>query len=212
MPPAKLIIPFVDYSRIFRVMYSVLDGRAHTHRSCIFFAVAGAILLRQHYKVKALPVAGAAAYMVDAKASLVATFGKIEDDMLVATPEAFHCWVQCEEFAIDFMAPVFRENLQAAGISHSTPRKMFQLPLASMANTAEELTQDGAFSLFPNQERTQAMIQNFESTGSSGDLANVCTHWYRRPPKRIAETIDMADDLGKVTRLKLHGPEVAGVW
>ena len=212
MPPTKPIIPFTDYCRIFRVIYSVLDGRAHTHRACIFFAVAGAILLRQHYKVKALPVAGAAAYMVDATTSLVATFGKIEDDMLVATPEAFHCWVQCDGFAIDFMAPVFRENLQAAGISHAIPRKMFQRPLATMANTEDELTGDGAFSLFPDQERTQAMIQNFESTASSGDLANVCTHWYRRPPKRIAETMDMANDLGKVIRLKLHGPEVSGIW
>lgn len=212
MPPAKPIIPFADYCRIFRVIYSVLDGRAHTHRTCIFFAVAGAILLRLHYKVKALPVAGAAAFMVDAKTSLVATFGKIEEDMLIATPEAFHCWVQCDGFAIDFMAPVFRENLQAAGISHATPRRMFQRPLAAMASTADELTSDGAFSLFPDQERTQAMIQNFEATASSGDLANVCTHWYRRPPKYIAETMDMANDLGKVIRLKLHGPEVAGVW
>jgi uncharacterized membrane protein (DUF485 family) len=54
--------------------------------------------------VDALPVAGAAAYMVDAKTSLVATFGKIEDDMLVATPDAFHCWVQYDGYAIDFMA------------------------------------------------------------------------------------------------------------
>lgn len=83
MPPTKSIIPFADYCRIFRVIYSVLDGRAHTHRACIFFAVAGAIFLRQHYKVKALPVAGAAAYLVDDKTSLVATFGKIEDDIFL---------------------------------------------------------------------------------------------------------------------------------
>lgn len=212
MSPTKPIIPFADYSRIFRVIYSVLEGRAHTHRACIFFAVAGAMLLRHHYKVKALPVAGAAAYMVDDKTSLVATFGKIEDDMLVATPNAFHCWVQCDDYAIDFMAPVFRENLQAAGISHATPRKMFQRPLAAMASTADELTGDGAFSLFPDRESTQAMVQNFEATASSGDLAKICTHWYRRPPKRIAETMDIANDLEKVIRLKLHGPEISGVW
>lgn len=56
-------------------MYSVLDGRADTHHACIFFAVTGAMILRQHYKLSALPVAGAAAYFVDCNSSLVATFG-----------------------------------------------------------------------------------------------------------------------------------------
>jgi len=212
MPPPKLILPFADYCRIFRVIYSVLDGRAHTHRACIFFAVAGAIILRQHYKCRALPVAGAAAYMVDADTSLVATFGKIEDDMLIATPDAFHCWIECDGYAFDFMAPVFRENLQAAGIPHAIARRMFQRPLAEMASLSAELTCEGAFSLFPDSERTQAMIESFDAKASSGDLANVCSHWYRRPPKRISETLNMANDLGKVIRLNLHGPEVSGVW
>ena len=212
MPPPKLLLPFADYCRIFRVIYSVLDGRAHTHRACIFFAVAGAIILRQHYQLKALPVAGAAAYMVDSNTSLVATFGKIEDGMLVSSAEAFHCWVQCDGYAIDFMAPIFRENLQAAGISSPVTRKMFQRPLAEMVESSAGLDSDGAFSLFPSSERTQAMIENFEAKASSGDLANICSHWYRRPPKRISETLDMANDLGKVERLTLHGPEVSGVW
>lgn len=212
MPPPNLLLPFVDYCRIIRVIYSVLDGRAHTHRACIFFAVAGAIILRQHYKFKALPVAGAAAYMVDAETSLVATFGKIEEDMLIATPEAFHCWVQCDGYAIDFMAPVFYENLRAAGISHAISRKMFQRRLAEMASSSAELTREGTFTLFLDSERTQAVIENFEAKASSGDLANICAHWYRRPPKRMSETLEMANDLGKVERLTLHGPEVSGVW
>lgn len=212
MSQPKLLLPFADYCRVFCVIYSVLDGRAQTHRACIFFAVAGAIILRQHYKLKALPVAGAAAFMVDSDTSLVATFGKIEDGMLVSSSEAFHCWVQCDGYAIDFMAPVFRENLQAAGNSSSIARKMFQRPLAEMAQSSSELDSNGAFSLFPSSERTEAMFKNFEAKASFGDLANVCSHWYRRPPKRISETLDMADDLGKVERLTLHGPEVSGVW
>ena len=124
MPPPKLLLPFADYCRIFRVIYSVLDGRAHTHRACIFFAVAGAIILRQHYQLKALPVAGAAAYVVDSSASRIAMFGKLEDEMLVSSPEAFHCWVQCNGYAVDFMAPVFRENLQSSGISWPIARNM----------------------------------------------------------------------------------------
>ena len=89
---------------------------------------------------------------------------------------------------------------------------MFQRPIAEMAESSAELDRDGAFFLFPDSERTQAMIENFEAKASSGDLANVCSHWYRRPPKRISETLNMANDLGKVERLTLHGPEVSGVW
>jgi Protein of unknown function (DUF2026) len=212
MPPPKLLLPFTDYCRVFRVIYSVLDTRAHTHRACIFFAVAGAIILREHYQLNAVSVAGAAAYMVDSDTSLVATFGKIEDGMLVPSGNAFHCWVECEGYAIDFMAPVFRENLQAAGILSPIARKMFQRPLAEMAETSAELDSDAAFSLFPSSERTQIIIENFKAHAASGDLANICSSWYRRPPKRIAESLDMVNDLGIVERLKLHGPEVCGVW
>lgn len=212
MPPPKLLLPFADYCRIFRVIYSVLDGRAHTHRACIFFAVAGTLLLRRHYRLKALPVAGAAAYMVDASKALVATFGQFEDDMLVATPDAFHCWVECDGYAIDFMAPIFRENLNGAGIMEAIPRRMFQRPLAEMAVSSHELTADGAFSLFPDQKRTMDVIESFEAKHSSGDLANICAHWYRRPPKRIPQTLDMANDLGTIQRLSLQGPEISGVW
>lgn len=208
----KLILPFADYCRIFRIIYSVLDGRANTHHACIFFAVAGASILRKHYKFKALPVAGAAAYMVDTKTSLIATFGKIEADLLISTPDAFHCWIQCEGYAIDFMAPVFRENLRAAGTLSTIARKMFQRPLAEMATSFDELTHEGAFSLFPNSECTQAMIEDFEAKASSGDLANICSHWFRRPPKRIPDTLNMGNDLGKIEHLNLHGPEVCGVW
>jgi len=150
--------------------------------------------------------------LVDGESSLAATFGKLESDILVATPEAFHCWVECNGYAIDFMAPVFRENLQAAGIQHPTPRRMFQRPLAEMAPSSAELSKDGSFSLFPDRERTQAMIESFEQRLESSDLANICTHWYRRPPKRIPEVLDMGSNDGRITRLTLHGPEISGVW
>lgn len=212
MPTSKPILPFPDYCRIFRVIYSVLDGRAHTHRGCIFFAVAGAFLLQRHYGLNAIPVAGAAAYMVSEENSLVATFGKIEEDMLVSASDAFHCWVECDGYAIDFMAPVFRENLQSAGLLNTVPRRMLQRPLIQMVSTLSELTHEGSFSLARSIERTEQMHASFSAKHASSDLMNVCAHWYRRPPKRMSETLDMGNDLGEVVRLKLHGPEITGVW
>lgn len=212
MSPPKLLLPFADYCRMFRVIYSVLDGRAHTHRSCIFFAVAGTLLLRRHYKLNALPVAGAARYRVGADKALAATFGQIEGDRLIATPEAFHCWVECDGYAIDFMAPIFPESLAATGLQEAIPRRMFQRRSADMAATSAALSHDGAFSLFPDQQRTMEVIQNFDAKHASGDLANTCAHWYRRPPKKISPTLDVANGAGEVRRLTLHGPEISGVW
>lgn len=212
MAPPKLLLPFADYCRMFRVMYSVLDERAHAERACIFFAVAGTLLLRRHYKLNALPVAGAAAYMVRADKGLIATFGKREDDRLIATPEAFHCWVECDGYAIDFMAPIFQENLAAAGIQDAIPRRMFQRRVAERTTSPADLAEDGAFSLFPDQKRTMEVMANFDARSTSGDLANLCAHWYRRPPKHISPTLDMANDAGDVRRLTLHGPEISGVW
>lgn len=212
MSPAKFLLPFADYCRMFRVIYSVLDGRAHTNRTCIFFAVAGTLLLRRHYKLNALPVAGAARYLVDADKAQLATFGQVEGDTLIATPEAFHCWVECDGYAIDFMAPIFSENLAATEKQHAIPRRMFQRRIAEMAKTSAALTHDGAFSLFTDQQRTMDVMQNFDAKHASGDLANTCAHWYRRPPKKIPPTLDVANGAGEVRRLTLHGPEISGVW
>jgi Protein of unknown function (DUF2026) len=109
------LIPFADYCRTFRVIFTVLDGRANTHSACIFFAMAGAAILREHYRMDALPVAGAAAYAVGSDHAIVATFGNIENNELRTTPDAFHSWVECKGYVIDFMSPIFQENLQVRG-------------------------------------------------------------------------------------------------
>lgn len=212
MSPPQLLLPFADYCRMFRVIHTVLGGHALTQRPCILYAVAGTLLLRRHYKLNALPVAGAARYTVDADKALAVAFGQIEGDRLIATPEAFHCWVECDGYAIDFMAPIFREGLALTGIHEAIPRRMFQRRIAEMAKTSDGLAVDGAFSLYPDQQRTMAVMKNFDARHASGDLANTCAHWYRRPPKNIPTTLDVANAAGTVQRLTLHGPEISGVW
>jgi hypothetical protein len=208
----KLLVPFADYSRIFRVIYSVLDGRAHTHRACVFWANTGAKMLKDHYKLPAVPIAGAAVYYLSDAEALAATFGEFKDGDLVSTPEAFHCWVECGDYALDFMAPVFHENMRSSGYASTIPRRMFQRKLSHMADSAAGLTHEGAFHLRPSVEQTESMLRSFGSKFAPSDLANICSYWYRRPPKPIPKTLDMQDDLGNVTKLELHGPEIVGVW
>ena len=209
--PHKLVIPQEDYSRIFRVIFSVLDGRAQTHQACSFFAMAGAGILRKYYNLKAHAVSGGAAYAISDEDAVVATFGRVENSELTATPVEFHCWVECDGFAIDFMSPIFRENLQAARLTTAVPRRMFQKPLAAMSPTLPQyFSSEGMFHLAPSLENTETMIKNFDA--SKADLAALCVHWYRRPPTPMNEYLDIQDDLGRITHLKLHGPDISGAW
>src|SRR5438128_1410751 len=115
------------YSRIYEVIYSVLQGTGNrTPRSCMFFSQAGAQIMRQHHGLNARAVAGGAVYRVEPETA--ATFGRVTQDNRLDEFDqaAFHCWVESDGVAIDFMAPVFRENLHGSGHESSAPRKMFQ--------------------------------------------------------------------------------------
>ncbi len=211
MAPKRLLLPLPDYERIFRVMHSTIDERSHTGRACIFFAMVGAAILRKYYKLNAVPVAGAAAFAVNANDSTVLTFGRLEDSRLISASDAFHCWIECNGFAIDFMAPIFQESMRSSGHQNTVPRRMFQRRLEHMAPTLD-LTHEGAFVLLPDAQLTQATIDHFNARNVNADFANICTEWFVRPPKRIAENLNITDDLGKVTTLTLHGPQIDGVW
>lgn len=196
-------------------MYTVLDGRAHIDGACIFFAMTGAAILRKHYRLDAAAISGAAAYVVNSQDAIVATFGKVDGDTLTASPDAFHCWVECNGYVIDFMSPVFQENLRTySGCTSTIPRRMLQKPIAQMTSVSSLSSnpKEGAFCLVQSTERTESMKRSFSSKPSSGDFANICDYWYRRPPKNIDGYLDMRNDLGEVVRLALHGPEINGSW
>ena len=65
MATRRTVIPFPDYERIFGLIVSVLEGRARTAHACVFFALTGAAIPEQKYKIEATPRTGAAAYVVD---------------------------------------------------------------------------------------------------------------------------------------------------
>jgi len=209
MAPPKLILPFPDYCRIFRTIYSTLEGRAHVHVACKFFALAGALLLERHYKRNATPVAGTAVFLLDASESLALRYGS-EEQADGGLSGDFHCWVQCEGYAIDFMAPIFQESLAHGGHRHVVPRKMFQRALSAQAPHVDELRREGDFALFPNKERTLDLTTNFSQLET--DLANVCIDWYRRPPKRMASAYHVRDERNQIHTIELKSPDVIGVW
>lgn len=63
---------------------------------------------------------------------------------------AFHAWVQCDGYVIDFMTPIFPETCPAAGHPFIAPRRMFQTKWVDMAPSHEHLDREGDFHLVPN--------------------------------------------------------------
>ena len=174
-----------EYDRVFRVIYSVIEEHANTPRACMFFSFVGASILEQKLKIKAWPVAGAYVLFLDSESCDALTFGAFENDTLISHREAFHCWIQTEEFAIDFMAPIFNESMKSKGYTRSVPRKMFQRPLEDAVELLDELGKPGDFALSPNRELTKELLQTFLSSAASTDLANRFSLGLRNTQSRL---------------------------
>lgn len=103
----KPLIPLLDYLRIHGVIRSVLDSvDAHTAHACMFFSIAGAAILREFYKKDAIQVAGAAFFLVNERQRNVISFATLTEGRVQSSDTAFHAWVQCDGYVIDFMAPI----------------------------------------------------------------------------------------------------------
>jgi hypothetical protein len=185
----KELLPFADYRRIFRTIFTALETvDATTNKACIFFAMTGAAILRTYYRMDAELMAGAAVYAVGHRQNsderLWVSFGKIEGNQIKAIPEAFHCWIECKGFAIDFMTPIFQENLRESGVIDAViPRRVFQKPLASMSPILPQDFVEGAFHLVPNRELLEEVVRGFGSTYAQEDLLKICGRVVPTPPK-----------------------------
>lgn len=211
MPTPRPPLPLPDYQRIVRVLKTILDGAdADAAHSCVFFSVAGAYLVEQIYKKRCQPVAGAAFYRVDDEAETVLTFAdKTHDDL--SSLNGFHCWALCENYIIDFMAPLFRESLQAIGAG-TCSRKMFQKPRSAMADSPLLMRKPGDFHHLPNVELTRRILEDFFARDGNSELVKMCAEWFKRPPKEIPRQATMERIDGTVSLMTLSSLSVTGAW
>ena len=209
------LIPLADYQRIFRVVHSVLQSvEADIPAASFFFSVTAAQVLKKFYKRNAFPVAGAAFYLINQEGGGALSFGVLGDDAQVVSSnhDAFHTWVQCDGYAIDFMAPVFQELLAAAGHAVPVPRRMFQKDLGRMSSSATALAAPGDFFLAANLELTRELLQQFMAKKALTNLSQVCMEWYRKPPKAMPDDLALQGGDGEVSRIRLNPVAIDGVW
>lgn len=205
------LLPLPDYQRIYQVIYSVLEasGIAVTHRACIFFATVGARILREHHGFPATISAGCMALMVDEQRANVVVYGRNENGVFLNDEKAFHAWVECDGWLVDFMAPIMGVALRQDGVDWHVPRRMLQKRLSDRKNSLSEVQHVGEFFANHDHALTESLID--DQSVQFSDLMNACMVWYRRSPKPLKE-IALADSHGPTKKMTLRAPSIDGVW
>lgn len=210
-PPVTL----PEYERLFRTIHALAASElGDPTQAPLFFAVAGAYLLKRHHKLaSACPVAGAAAYTLRTTAMTDSPliFGALENEQLVSDRERFHCWIEAEGWVIDLMAPLFAGMTTAGRQAAGLLRFMFQKP-AMTDPAAVRLDIPGAYLHIPNERLTTSLIQGFTENSAYTALIQVADPWYARPPRKMSPRIGIEDRRGNTKEVPLSPLRIAGVW
>lgn len=210
MHPSKTPpVPLSDFERISQSVLGILVAeKANITASCLFFGIIGESILNRHYKLEARAVVGSAAFNLGAAKPIA--FANPEGDPVTVGEENFHCWVEANGWFLDFSSIVFPEIIASLG-GQPCPRLMFQKPLVKSSLAMSELQSQGAFYCRPDHARTQEAIAGFRSKLAYSDLAEICTDWYRKPPKQMAP-IGLGDQHGNTKPAFLSPVKFDGVW
>lgn len=205
------LLPLPDYQRIYQVLYSVLGASeiAVTNRSCIFFAAAGTMILREHYGLPATISVGCMALMVNEKQARVAVYGRDENGVFVNDQDAFHAWIECDGWLIDFMAPIMGEAFLEDGHDFDIPRNMLQKRLEARKTSMGELHKTGDFFISGDAALAESLIDSQPVQFS--DLMRVCLAWYKKPPRPLKK-LGMGDSQAATKILIARAPSINGVW
>jgi hypothetical protein len=209
---SRMLIPLADFERIFRIIDGMLlNERGDRLKACTFYNIIGAEILRTHYRLEARPVAGFAAYKLD-ESNDVLTFATTKDGAFITDNDAFHCWVQCEDWFLDFTSPLFEEIFAAAGSYKHYERKMFQKRRTGMCILYSELREPSDFLYEENPELTKSIVKIFFSMQPYKDILNICVDWHRRTPNKMQEVQNIWDAAGQVKETRLSPLVLTGAW
>jgi hypothetical protein len=109
------------------------------------------------------------------------------------------------------MAPLFDDAFRPLQPDLRVPKRMFQRRLSTMAETVD-LQESGEFLLLPNPALTGALLARAIQKPATGDLVEVCSHWYRPTPRRVDDRLTMGSDDGSTRTLQLKLPQLSGAW
>jgi len=204
-----MIIKLKEYERIFQIISAVIESedRDPAH-SCIDYSLFGANILADHFQLNPKVRCGLATFHLG-EDDQVLCFGEVTDDGVSGTPEGFHCWVEANGWVIDFMAPRFRELKETKFTSHP---KMFQKKLSEMAQHPNDMTKAGDFFFSHEQELADSILPPICEHLVMQDLANLCSQWFKKPPKKIPVSAATVDKNGKMRPVQLKPASIRSNW
>ena len=209
---SKHLLDRTHYQQIFRTIYTLLSHeKADLNASCVAFNVIGAVLLNQFYGINARPVAGIAAYCIHSNPRSVVVFASEEGEHLVPSDGGFHCWIETDEWVIDFTTPLL--PLMVKDRNFPDPgAKMMQRRISTAKAGPGDLVNAGDFFVHPSQEFTQFTLTEFSKVPFHRDLISICQRWYEKPPRQMKQVIGIANQSGDISRVTFSRFQVVGEW
>lgn len=194
-----------EYERIFRIIHGLLlNEKCEPSKACTYFAVIGTFVLRKHHRLPANPLAGIAAYNFGLVGNQVLAFGRDANGMLASDDKAFHFWIEVDDWVIDFQAPIFEAT--------KAQPKMFQKKTISIVADQEQIHETGSFFHEADPMLTSQLLKHFTSHPMNDDLATICANWYRPPPKKIMSSIQISNQKGEISEVRLSPITLVGAW
>ena len=224
------VIPMPDYVRIFRVMRAVMGSAAvDSDEACLFMSMSGAAILKHFYKKDARVLAGSAFYLLNTEPRTVLAMTKsagnaLDSNIVESDRSGFHCWLECDDYVIDFQALVFSEAMARRKSRVRVPRQMFQRRKTAMSASPDALESAGDFYLQPNIALTNELVRAFFGSAAQLDLMRGCMTWFTRPPRKISNAMSMRrngssggvegndEGKGETYEMQLGDIEVTGAW
>jgi hypothetical protein len=113
---------------------------------------------------------------------------------------------------IDFTAPLFPQMIKIIDQKASCKSKMFQKPLSDMCVSVSDLEKQGDFFLGKDMVFSDQMVDHFLSRPLHTDLIEICCKWYKRPPRRMQESIGLGNNAGNIKKVTLKQFNILGTW
>lgn len=214
-------LTFDQYKRIYNVTHCVAAEFAPPPgEACIFYNLTGAALMQAHYRKEATFHCGLASVVLhhfDSGDATVLSWFQVDGTTATASEDAFHGWVECDDWVIDFMAPNYREAFATIPLGGrrkppQIPRKMLMKPRQAVAGEVDDLTRTGDAVFDTNPALTLETLERVFSRPNMEDVLNIAKAWHRPFPRRVEPAMTIQASDGEILTLKFTERDLAGVW
>jgi len=184
----------------------------------MFFAFLGAHLLRTVHGRDAVAHAGVSSFRLSERGDINFTFGIVDRTRQTAVPwgDDFHCWIDCDGYVIDLMAPLYREMWHdSSRRTEILPRKIFQKPRRERSANILTLGANGAFFVQEDVAYTRkikSLVEDYAQLNPEFDVYVACEAWYRPAPGPMAQVFTLQTRCGRQEQVALEAFEVSGAW